>query len=60
MWKEKKGFVWVLLDLCKEKKDFGMGTGPVLHLGLVGAPFCFKVHSHTQKKKCVVRECVIK
>ena len=40
-------------------------VGPAF-LGLVGAPFflcrqfCFKVYTHTPKKKCVVRECVIK
>ena len=28
LWKERKGFGWVLWGLCKEGKEFGRGTGP--------------------------------
>jgi len=58
------GFVGLVYG--KEGLWQGNGTTPVVYLGRVGAPFflcrqlCFKVHTHTQKKKCVVRECVIK
>jgi len=27
--KERKGFGWVWLGLCKERKDFGWGMGPL-------------------------------
>ena len=66
---EGKEGLWLdFVGLVKRKEGLwqGNGTTPVVHLGLVGAPFflCrqfyFKVHTHTQKKKCVVRECVIK
>ena len=29
MWKERKGFGWVWLGLCKERKGFGWGMGPL-------------------------------